>query len=139
MTAKPSKALDWTAPVSLAFVLLLAALVLLPMAWLTVASLRDDAKHFTLANYVQFFTDPSFLKPLLTTLWTSAAVGLICVMLAAPMAWLVARTDLPGKRFLRTLILASFVTPPFLGAFAWVLLGGPNAGILNQWYYGLFG
>lgn len=139
MTAKPSKALDWTAPVSLAFVLLLAALVLLPMAWLTVASLRDDARHFTLANYVQFFTDVSFLKPLITTLWTSAAVGLICVAFAAPMAWLVARTDLPGKRLLRTLILASFVTPPFLGAFAWVLLGGPNAGILNQWYYGMFG
>ena len=42
------------------------------------------------------------------------------------MAWLVARTDLPGKRLLRILILASFVTPPFLGAFAWVLLGGPE-------------
>ena len=55
------------------------------------------------------------------------------------MAWLVARTDLPGKRFLRMLILASFVTPPFLGAFAWVLLGGPNAGLINQAYYALFG
>ena len=130
---------DWTTPVSLAFVLLLAALVLLPMVWLTLASLRDDAKHFTLDNYRQFFTDLSFLKPLATTLWTSAAVGLICVALAAPMAWLVSRSDLPGKRFLRVLILASFVTPPFLGAFAWVLLGGPNAGLLNQWYYALFG
>ena len=55
------------------------------------------------------------------------------------MAWLVSRTDLPGKRLLRALILASFVTPPFLGAFAWVLLGGPNAGLINQWYYALFG
>jgi iron(III) transport system permease protein len=55
------------------------------------------------------------------------------------MSWLVSRTDLPGKRLLRLLVLASFVTPPFLGAFAWVLLGGPNAGLLNQWYYGLFG
>ncbi|MEP6610013.1 MAG: iron ABC transporter permease, partial [Burkholderiaceae bacterium] len=35
-------------------------------------------------------------------------------------------------------ILASFVTPPFLGAFAWVLLGGPNAGLLNKWFYALF-
>src|SRR5258708_14886312 len=55
------------------------------------------------------------------------------------MAWLAARTDLPLKRLLRVLILASFVTPPFLGAFAWVLLGGPNAGLVNQWYYALFG
>jgi len=55
------------------------------------------------------------------------------------MAWLVSRTDLPAKRWWRTLILASFVTPPFLGAFAWVLLGGPNAGLINQAYYALFG
>jgi iron(III) transport system permease protein len=130
---------DWTIVVSATFVALLALLVLLPMGWLAVSSVRDEAGGFTLSHYRQLFTDPSFLKPLLTTLWTSAAVGIIAVVLAGPMAWLVARTDLPGKRMFRILILASFVTPPFLGAFAWVLLGGPNAGILNQWYYGLFG
>jgi iron(III) transport system permease protein len=131
-------ALDWTMPLSLAFVALLALLVLLPIGWLVVTSVRDVGGEFTLHHYQQFFTDPSFLKPFFTTLWTSAAVGSISVAIAGPMAWLVARTDLPGKRMFRMLILASFVTPPFLGAFAWVLLGGPNAGILNQWYYAMF-
>jgi len=126
-------------PVSGTFVLLLGLLVLLPMFWLALTSLRDDARMFTLGNYRQVFTDPSFLKPLFTTLWTSAAVATLCVGIAAPMAWLVSRTDLPAQRTLRMLILASFVTPPFLGAFAWVLLGGPNAGLINQWYYALFG
>ncbi len=120
-------------------VLLLAALVLLPLFWVALTSVRDDAKIFTLAHYRQLFVDPAFVRPLWTTLWTSAAVGLGCVAAAAPMAWLVARTDLPGKRWWRTFILASFVTPPFIGAFAWVLLGGPNAGLVNQAYYALFG
>jgi len=137
--ASHARSLDPTTPLSLAFVLLLATLVLLPMFWLVVTSFRDDAGRFTLDQYRQFFTDASFLKPLFTTLWTSATVGVLCVAIAAPMGWLVARTDLPGKRLLRILILASFVTPPFLGAFAWVLLGGPNAGLINQWYYALFG
>jgi iron(III) transport system permease protein len=136
--ARP-RSFDWTMPVSATFVLLLGLLVLLPMFWLALTSLRDDVKVFTLGNYRQIFTDPSFLKPLFTTLWTSAAVATLCVAVAAPMAWLVSRTDLPAKRTLRMLILASFVTPPFLGAFAWVLLGGPNAGLINQWYYALFG
>jgi iron(III) transport system permease protein len=131
--------LDWTAPLSVGAVVLLAALVLLPMSWLAVTSLRDDARRFTLEHYRRLFIDPSFIRPLLTTLWTSAAVAASCVAAAAPMGWLVARTDLPAKRLLRRLVLASFVTPPFLGAFAWVLLGGPNAGLLNQWYYALFG
>ncbi len=130
---------DWSAPFAIAVVVLLAILVLLPMFWLVLTSLRTDARQFTLEHYQQLVIDPSLLAPLLTTLWTSAAVGIACVLTAAPMSWLVARTDLPGKRLLRTLILASFVTPPFLGAFAWVLLGGPNAGLINQWYYGLFG
>ncbi|TMH18135.1 MAG: iron ABC transporter permease [Betaproteobacteria bacterium] len=134
-----ARSFDPTTPLSLAFVLLLATLVLLPMFWLVVTSFLDDAGRFTLDQYRQFFTDASFLKPLVTTLWTSATVGVLCVAVAAPMGWLVARTDLPGKRLLRILILASFVTPPFLGAFAWVLLGGPNAGLINQWYYALFG
>ncbi len=137
-STRQARSIDWTAPVSITMALLLAALVLLPMAWLVVTSLRDAAKAFTFDHYRQLFTDPAFIKPLVTTLWTSAAVGTICLITAAPMAWLVARTDLPGKRLMRTLILASFVTPPFLGAFAWVLLGGPNAGLLNKWYYALF-
>jgi ABC-type Fe3+ transport system permease subunit len=55
------------------------------------------------------------VKPLVTTIWTSVAVGVLCLATAAPMAYLVARTDLPWKRFFRVMILASFVTPPFLG------------------------
>jgi iron(III) transport system permease protein len=135
---RTTRRIDWTMPFALAMVLLLAVLVLLPMAWLVVTSVRGDDAQLTFAHYRQLFVDPSFLRPLLTTLWTSAAVGVLCVATAAPMSWLVARSDLPGKRFMRTLILASFVTPPFLGAFAWVLLGGPNAGLINQWYYALF-
>src|SRR4030095_3579705 len=138
-SVRPRRSVDWTAPFSIAMVVLLAVLVLLPLFWLLVTSFRDTAKAFTLEHYRHLFVDPAFVRPLVTTLWTSAAVGAICVATAAPMAWLVARTDLPGKRFLRTLILASFVTPPFLGAFAWVLLGGPNAGLINQWYYTLMG
>jgi len=134
-----ARSIDWTAPFSIVMALLLASLVLLPMFWLALTSLRDDSGRFTLEHYRQLVVDPAFLKPLANTLWTSCAVGALCVIAAAPMSWLVSRTDLPGKRLLRVLILASFVTPPFLGAFAWVLLGGPNAGLLNQWYYGLFG
>ena len=129
-----------TAPFSIAMVILLAVLVLLPMYWLAVTSVTDEkTKELTLAHYRHFVDDASFIKPFITTLWTSVAVGVLCVLFAAPMGWLVARTNLPFKRTIRTLILASFVTPPFLGAFAWVLLGGPNAGILNQWYYALTG
>ncbi|MEP7206461.1 MAG: iron ABC transporter permease [Casimicrobiaceae bacterium] len=139
LRAARTRRFDPTMPVAVVLALLLAVLVLLPLVRLFVTSLKDDGGGWSLAHYAQLVTDPQFVKPLWTTLWTSAAVGVLCVITAAPMSWLVARTDLPAKRLFRTLVLASFVTPPFLGAFAWVLLGGPNAGLVNQWYYALTG
>src|SRR5256712_11931647 len=55
------------------------------------------------------------------------------------MAWLTARPDVPGRGLIRGLVLASFVSPPFLGAFAWVMLAGPNAGLLNTLWRRLTG
>ena len=132
-------AFDPTAPFSIAMALILAILVLLPLFWLAFTSLTDDARQLTFDHYLRLVRDSEFVKPFWVTLWTSAAVGVLCVVFAAPMAWLVARTDLPGKRVLRMAVLASFATPPFLGAFAWVLLGGPNAGLVNHWYYAITG
>ena len=74
------------------------------------------------------------MEPLLTTLVIASSVSVICCMVAAPMGWLVARTDLPYTRTIRVLVTASFVTPPFLGAIAWELLAAPNSGLINQLY-----
>src|SRR5262249_23188079 len=68
------------------------------------------------------------------SVFIATTVGLICCAVAAPIAWLVARTDMPFKRTVRVLVTASFVTPPFLGAIAWELLAAPNSGLLNQLY-----
>ena len=56
-----------------------------------------------------------------------------------PLAWLVARTDIPARRTIRILMTASFVTPPFLGAIAWEILAAPNSGILNRLWRDLAG
>ena len=60
--------------------------------------------------------------------------AILCCVVAAPMGWLVSRTDMPARQFIRALVTASFVTPPFLGAVAWELLAAPNSGLLNQLY-----
>src|SRR5215831_782786 len=99
----------------------------------------SEAGGPTLARYTKAFTDAAFLRALGNTAILALWVGVVSVVFGAPMAWLCARTDLPGRRLLRGLILASFVTPPFLGAFAWVMLAGPNAGAINRLYRDLTG
>ena len=119
--------------------LFLVLLVGLPLAYIFATSLRTAQGAFTLANYVAAFTDRDLLQPIVLTMGVGVAVGLLSVFVGAPMGWLVARTDLPGKRTIKNLVMASFVTPPFLGAFCWTLLAGPNAGVLNKWWKELTG
>src|ERR1700722_11275884 len=132
--------IDWTRPVLWLFAAFLVALVVLPMSWLAIYSVTDRVSHgFTLQNFVTLFTDPDFLDPLLTTAIIATSSAAICCVVAAPMGWLVSRTDMPGRQLIRALVTASFVTPPFLGAVAWELLAAPNSGLLNQLFRRLTG
>src|SRR5437773_1966209 len=108
----------------------LVVLMALPLGWLGWLSVSGE-HGATLAHYRDVFTDLALRKALWNTVVLAFWVGLVSVALGAPLAWLTARTDIPGRGLIRGLVLASFVTPPFLGAFAWVMLAGPNAGILN--------
>ncbi len=123
---------DLSTPVMLLFAAALCVLIVLPLGWLLVFALRDQTGRATLANFQHLLTDPTFLDPLMTTFVIAGSVSLACGLVAAPMAWLVARSDMPGRNAVRLIITASFVTPPFLGAIAWELLAAPNSGLLNQ-------
>src|SRR5207237_5082174 len=107
-------------------------LVVLPIGWLVVFAFTGRGGGFTLANFRLLFSDPAFVEPLFTTLTLAVSVSLICCLVAAPLGWVVARTDMPLRRTVRFIVMASFVTPPFLGAIAWELLAAPNSGLLNQ-------
>ena len=124
---------DPTLPVWLGAALLLVFLMALPIGAIFRSSLWDDS-GLTLYKYLEVFTNGQFLKAIWNTLIISIWVGVIAVVVGALLAWLLTRTDLPWKKPIRALIMASFVTPPFLGAFAWTLLAGPNAGALNKFY-----
>ena len=82
-------------------VLLLAVMIVLPVGWLVVYSLSDKQGGFTLGNFATLFTDPTFVDPLVTTLILATSVAVICCLVAAPMGWLVARTDMPIRRTVR--------------------------------------
>src|SRR4030088_1154491 len=132
--ATPRAKIDWTKPVLALFAACLILRVLLPMSWIAGFSVRDKGKYLALQDIVTLFSDPDFLDPLLTTAIIATTSATICCLVAAPMGWLVSRTDMPGRQFIRALSTASFVTPPFLGAVAWELLAAPNSGLLNQLY-----
>ena len=130
---------DMSLPVLFAVAAVLVVLIVLPMSWLVYYSFTDKAGAFTLANFVELVTNPVFIDPLVTTVILATSSAIICCLVAAPIGWLVARTDMPLRRTVRALVTASFVTPPFLGAIAWELLAAPNSGLLNKIYRSVTG
>ena len=127
----------------LVWALCLAALLFLvasPVGSLVLSSLRDtDTGAFTLRNYVIAYGHVRELQALGNSLLYAVEVTVVSAVFAVPIAWGVSRTDMPGKRLVRVMILGAFITPPYLGAIAWILLAGPNAGWLNRVYVALTG
>ena len=137
--AKPPFRLDLLKPAFCALAAVLVVLVVLPLAWLAWYSVADKDGNFTLANFAALASDATLRRPFLLAIGMALGVGALSCAIATPLAWLVARTDLPGRRLVRLVVLASFVTPPFLGAIAWELLAAPNSGLLNVAWRALSG
>src|SRR5215218_9705926 len=131
---RPTHGFDFTKLVLYGFALALCLLIVLPMSWLVYYAFTDKSGAFSLQNFVTLVNDPTLLDPFVTTFILAFSTSLICCVVAAPMGWLVARTDMPLRRTVRVMVTASFVTPPFLGAIAWELLAAPNSGLLNKLY-----
>jgi iron(III) transport system permease protein len=115
-------------------VALLALLFLVgsPIVSLVLSSFRStDTGAFTLDNFVIAYGRVRDLAALGNSLLYAVAVTILSALLAVPVAWGVSRTDMPAKGFFRVMVLGAFITPPYLGAIAWILLAGPNAGWLN--------
>lgn len=119
--------------------LFLMALIGLPVGWLALFAFSERGGALTLGNFETLLSDPDLVEPLLVSLSLSIGVALMAVTAAAPLSWIVSRTNLPGRRVIRALMTACFVTPPFLGAIAWEVLAAPNSGILNKLWRDLTG
>jgi iron(III) transport system permease protein len=110
--------------------LLSAALVLLPIAWLFVGpSIESGTLNLDFLTAV--FAQRRLLRALTNTLEASFATAVCATIVGVMLAFLVVRTDIPFRRVISLLTVGSFVTSSYLQAFAYVLLLGPNAGVLN--------
>jgi iron(III) transport system permease protein len=137
--SRPRLRIDLFRPAFVLLVVVLGVLVVLPLSWLLYYSLVDKEGAFSLANFAALANDATLRRPFVLAIGMALGVGALSCAIATPLAWLVSRTDVPGRRVVRALVTASFVTPPFLGAIAWEILAAPNSGLFNVLYRYLAG
>src|SRR5215813_2652333 len=111
-------------------VLVLAALVLLPVGIVVYQSFLDEpffapVARLSLSSYEFILGEPDFKRAFLTTLALAAGMTAIAVPLGAVLAFLVVRTDLPGKSWIEPALLVPIVLSPIVIAFGYVVAVGP--------------
>jgi iron(III) transport system permease protein len=86
---------------------------------------------FSLEAFKRVYLYPLNWDALCNTLITGSLSMVFGIVIAFPLAWLVGRTNLYGKKFFRTLFVMTYMVPPYVGAMAWLRLLNPTVGNLN--------
>jgi len=129
-------------PTRLVVIGLTALAVFLPLGLIVYQSLLDApffAPHKVGLNAFGFiFADGDFWDAMKNSIVIAAAMALIAVPLGGILAFLMIRTDLPGRTWIEPLLLIPvFVSPMVLG-FGYVVAAGP-VGFYSVWAKDLFG
>ena len=110
---------------------------LMPLVYMVIKAFFPDSS-FSLETFERLYTYSLNLDALTNTLIAAFATMILGTLLAFPLAWLVGRTNLYGKKFFRALFVLTYMVPPYVGAMAWLRLLNPNVGTINQWLRALF-
>ena len=123
--------------VILVVVAFLVIFEVIPLSYLLIRSLFPK-ESFSLDSFKRVYTYDLNWTALINTVIISGLTTLFGVILAFPLAFLVGRTDMYGKKFFRTLFVTTYMVPPYVGAMAWLRLLNPNAGVLNKFLMQVF-
>ncbi|MFI6335986.1 ABC transporter permease [Streptomyces sp. NPDC050535] len=115
--------------------LLLPGLVALAFLLLPLIALLVRAPWRSLPDQL---SSPEVWQALQLSLLTATAATAVSLVLGVPLAWLLARTDFPGRGFVRALVTLPLVLPPVVGGVALLLALGRN-GVVGQWLDSAFG
>lgn len=92
-----------------------------------------------LANYMRVFGDKDIMPMLSNSVTYAAGAALLGTAVGALLAWIVARTNTPGKALVELMPLYPILMPPIMKNIAWILLLAPKSGILNGMLQQFFG
>ena len=87
---------------------------------------------FSAENYLRVFADRQIWSLLNNSILYAAGSAALGTGIGAMLAWIVARTNTPGKRLVELMPLYPILMPPIMKNIAWILLLAPKSGILNN-------
>lgn len=131
VAAAPRDFWFWT---TLCIAALFIVFLVYPLFSLFASSFMDpETGSFTWTHYAAFFKKKYYYRALLNSMSVTACVTVLAVLIGAPIAYLTSAFHIRGKKLLDTLIIVSMLSPPFIGAYSWILLAG-RSGLVTTFF-----
>lgn len=92
---------------------------------------NQETGQITLEYFTRFFSRKYFTNTLLNSFKVTITSTFVASVLGIAMAYITRSTKIAGSKWLNILIVVSYLSPPFIGAYAWVQLLGRNGLITN--------
>ena len=107
-------------------------LLIYPLYNIFKASFIDnETGALSLSNYREFFSKVYYTKAIFNSLLVSIGGTLGALLFGIPLAYFTSRYKIYGKTLLATLAVLSLLSPPFIGAYSWILMMGKNGFLRN--------
>ncbi len=132
MMNKRKFSLDFWTIMTIIIVGLFALFLVYPLFSLFLSSFKNPSTgSLTLENFTKFFGKKYYYQALVNSFTVTASVTLIAVLIGVPLAYIMSAFKIRGKGIVEILIIISMLSPPFIGAYSWVLLCG-RSGVLTK-------
>lgn len=131
--------LDFWNVVTIGIFLIFAVCLIYPLFSLFFSSLKDsNTGEFTLSNFVQFFTKKYYYESLWRSFSVTIITTILTIVIGVPLAYVMTTCKIKGKGVIEILIIISVLSPPFIGAYSWILLLG-RSGVITTFLSDTFG
>lgn len=112
--------------ITLAILALFIVFVVFPMALILYKSVLMEDGSISFGYFAKFFSKKFYWSTLVNSFKVTIASTLVSAILGLIMAYILRSVKIKGSKYLNILIVISYLSPPFIGAYAWVQLLGRN-------------
>lgn len=101
------------------------------------AFVNPDTGVFSMENFTRFFERKYYYQSMVNSMWVTSCVTVLSIIFGTALAYMMTAFKVKGKNLLEICIIISLLSPPFIGAYSWILIGG-RSGILTTWLQDTF-
>ena len=130
---------DFWSTMTLVIMAIFALFLIYPLFSLFISGFQDaETGAFTLRNFARFFEKKYYYQSMINSFKVTVSVTFLAILIGAPIAYFMTCYKIKFKGLIEVLVIISMLSPPFIGAYSWILLGG-RSGVITKFFLNTFG